>query len=420
METALLIPRPGAKFGSYPERFHGNEPWPFYPAEMIRAFVQAAKVPSRAKQNYFLQNVQNKRLQIAGCDPQFITNSTRNLRGRLAVEGFTDDRSAEAFALIDAAMQRELDLALHDTQFLAGWLLLDRRLIEMQTGEGKTLAVALAAATGALAGIPVHVITANDYLVERDADYLRSVFQLLGLTVGTVTASTTPEQRREAYRCDITYCTAKELAFDYLRDHLAGDGSVLYGTAPGYCLRGLCMAIIDEADSVLIDEARMPLVLASAVPNREQSAFYRQALFLAAQLTAETDFRLDMANRSASLTSAGEQRAVRLAGYMGNSWSGKLRREEMLCLALAAQHLFVKDRDYVIDNKQVVIVDQTTGRLARGRTWSRGLQQLIELKEGCAPTEAQQTSAQTTFQRFFARYLRISGVSGTLAEARGE
>lgn len=422
MEEAILIPRPGAKFGRYPERLHQHEPWSFYPAEMMRAKLLAVETPSRAKQRRFIKDVRDKRALIDGSGSQFIAVNARRLRGKLAVDGFTTERVAEAFSLIEACMQMQLGITLHDTQLLAAWLMLDRRLIEMATGEGKTLAVALTAATGALAGIPVHVITANDYLVERDAAYLRPIFQALGLTVGTVTASTTAALRRDAYACDITYCTAKELVFDYLRDRLARSDidTISYGSSTGQYLRGLCMAIIDEADSILIDEARMPLVLANSTPNHEQAAFYRQSFFLAAQLKGDSDYRLDTVNRSVVLTQAGEQRAARLASHIGGVWNAKLRREEMLCLALSAQHLFIKDRHYVVREKKVVIVDEATGRLARGRVWSRGLQQLIELKEGCPLTDPQTTSTQTTYQRFFARYLRLSGVSGTLEEARGE
>ena len=422
MEKALLIPRPGAKFGYYPERSEGREPWAFYPAQALRASMLAVKTPSRATRARFLETVRNKQAQVAGRGFHFIEASASRLRGRLVLDGFTPDRVAEAFALFDEGLWLTLRKRLHDTQFLAGWLMLERRLIEMQTGEGKTLAVALAAATGALAGIPVHVITANDYLVERDAAVLKPVLQLLGLTVGAVTSVTQPAQRREAYRRDVTYCVAKELAFDYLRDGLTGANarSDFDWSGGEPYLRGLCMAIVDEADSVLIDEARMPLVLADAAPNREQSAFHRQALFLAAQLREGEDYEIDKANLFSALTPCGADRAARLACRMGGAWNARLRREEMLSLALAAQHLFVKDRHYLVRDKRIFIIDETTGRIAEGRKWSRGLHQLIELKEGCPPSAQQETSAQTTFQRFFARYLRLSGVSGTLSETRGE
>jgi preprotein translocase subunit SecA len=171
---------------------------------------------------------------------------------------------------------------------------------------------------------------------------------------------------------------------------------------------------------VLIDEARMPLILSERAANNEQSAFYRQALFLAAQLKFGEDFELDHAHRRATLTGAGRQRAETLASRMGGAWTARRRREETLCQALAARHLFLNHRHYLVRDDEVVIIDETTGRAAPGRIWSQGLHQMIELKENCASTDQQQTVAQTTFQRFFSHYLRLSGISGTLLEAKGE
>lgn len=422
MHKALIIPRPGVRYGDYPEREYEREPWTLYSAELLRNRLLCVRAPAARERTRFLQMVHERRAKLNGCDSEFIAVTVRNLRPRLILDGMRAELIAELFGLFDAILHAHLKLRLHDTQFLASWLMLDRRLVEMQTGEGKTLAVALAAATCALAGVPVHVVTSNDYLVERDASFLAPVFRALGLTVGAVTADASTERRVQAYRCDITYCTAKELAFDYLRDHLATTARDS-GTAqvrPARRLRGLCMAIVDEADSVLIDEARMPLILSDSAPNPEQSAFYRQALFLAAQLSPDSDFQLDRGLRIARLTVAGQQRAERLAERMGGGWTAMRRREETLCLALAAQHLFLRDVHYLVRDKQVVIIDETTGRAAQGRAWSSGLHQLIETKEGCSLSRPAQTAAQMTFQRFFSRYLRFSGISGTLSEARNE
>ncbi|WP_292933302.1 DEAD/DEAH box helicase [Noviherbaspirillum sp.] len=421
MHKTLSIPRPGVRYGAYPERVREREPSPLFSVELLRARLSSARSPASWERAGFLRLIHQRRARLIGCDKEFVAAGIRQMRSRLILDGMRTQLVAEAFVLIDAILHARLNLRLHDTQFLAAWLMLDRRLVEMQTGEGKTLAVAVAAATCALAGIPVHVVTSNDYLVERDAACLAPVFHALGLTVGTVISGMSTQRRAQAYRCDITYCTAKELAFDYLRDHLASpaDRGIDQGPAE-HRLRGLCMAIVDEADSVLIDEARMPLILSEGAPNREQSAFYRQALFLAAQLSQDRDFLLEYRQRTACLTAEGKRHAEILAGHMGAGWNAVRRREETLCLALAAQHLFVRDVHYLVRDKQVVIIDETTGRPAEGRVWSSGLQQLIETKENCPLTEPAQTAAQITFQRFFSRYLRLSGVSGTLSEARDE
>jgi len=421
MRASLPIPRPGVRFGAYPEQTHKSAPWPWYFAEQWRARMLSMSAPSGKERKRFLREVHDKRASLHGCDIAFISASAKRLRPKLVIDGMRPELVAEVFALIDACAQRHLQIALHDAQFLAGWMMLDRYLVEMQTGEGKTLAVALAAATGALAGIPVHVVTANDYLAQRDAASLQPVFQSLGLTAAAVTADTAQPCRPDRYRCDITYCTAKELAFDYLRDRLASSGDKTFApVSSGRRLRGLCMAIVDEADSVLIDEARMPLILSDHSTQKEQAAFYRQALFLTAQLNEGEHYELDHAQRMATLTTAGKALVHTLSMHLGDAWRIRRQCEEMACLALAAQHLFLKGRDYLVHDKQVVVIDETTGRLASGRMWSRGLHQLIETKERCPLTALQNPVAQTTFQRFFSRYLHLSGISGTLAEDSGQ
>jgi preprotein translocase subunit SecA len=302
----------------------------------------------------------------------------------------------------------------------------------MATGEGKTLAAVLTAATAALAGIPVHVLTANDYLVGRDAELLTPVFALLGLTVGAVTRPLDQAQRRAAYACDITYCTAKELTFDYLRDRLVRRRvqSALHervrrmeggDVAPApLLLRGLCMAIVDEADSILIDEARTPLILSQPRINPQKQLYIEQALQLAVRLTQGADFQVDTAVQEAVLTEAGRAKLAELAAPLGGLWQDRRHRDEIVVLALAAHHVFHRDKHYLVRERKVIMIDQTTGRVAPGRMWSRGLQQLLEVKERCPPSGEQETIAQITYQRFFPRYHYLCGMSGTLAEARAE
>jgi preprotein translocase subunit SecA len=309
--------------------------------------------------------------------------------------------------------------------------MLDNRMAEMATGEGKTLAAAICAAAAALAGIPVHVVTVNDYLVARDAQALAPLYAMLGLTVGHVAGSHDAATRVRAYACDITYCTAKELVFDYLRDrtvrnprHSASQarGAALEGGrgAPPTLLRGLCMAVVDEADSVLIDEARVPLILSEARPNAGQGDFYAGALALARRLVAATDYQVDGARRQVRLTDAGREKLAAYAAGQVGVWHNRLHREETVCTALAALDVYRRDTHYLVRAGEVVIIDESTGRLAPGRAWSRGLHQMVEIKEGCAATSEQVTATQITYQRFFRRFLRLGGMSGTLAEARAE
>ncbi|HXX11662.1 MAG TPA: hypothetical protein VEK05_09110 [Burkholderiales bacterium] len=355
----------------------------------------------------------------------------RDLRARLAGSGLHGDTMAEAFALVREATRRQLGTPHYDTQLVAGHIMLGNRLVEMATGEGKTLAAALTAAAAGLAGIPVHVLTANDYLVARDAETLGPVYRYLGLTVGAVTQPMDQAARRAAYGCNVTYCTAKELVFDYLRDRLVrrGMSSNLHervrqldsGAAPAsLLLRGLWMALIDEADSILIDEARTPFILSQARVNDQQQGYFRQALQIAARLHPGAEFRVDSGARQATLTDRGCRALDSSANSIGGLWKDRRHREEIVGLALAAHHLYARDRDYLVRDGKVLMIDQTTGRVAPGRVWSKGLHQLLEVKEGCKPTGEMETIAQITYQRFFPRYLRLCGMSGTLAEASRE
>ncbi len=335
-----------------------------------------------------------------------------------------------AFHVVSSALALALGFAPHRQQLLAARVLLDNRLAEMATGEGKTAAIALAAAVAALGRTPVHVITANDYLAQRDADQLRPFFALLGLRAGCVTQPLSAAERRLAYGCDVTYCTAKELAFDYLRDGLArvADLSALEQRARRLqsarhepaVLRGLCMAIIDEADTVLIDEARMPLVLSQGSGSAPEQEFHRGALALARRLAQGADFRRCGDGRRIELTPAGVQRLAQWPAASHPLYGHRAHRQAAVESALTALLVLRRDHDYVVRDGQVLLVDETTGRAAPGRAWAQGLQQLVELKEGLAPSQSNSTVTQITFQRFFPRYLRLAGASGTLGEAAAE
>jgi preprotein translocase subunit SecA len=423
MKTAAL-PVPGIVLGAYPER--RMQP-------RGEAWLGALAGFGLRRYRRFVAQVRALDADVAPLDTGAIEQRVRKLRASLSRDGLTDALVAEAFMLVGRICILELGKTPYDSQFLAARVMLDNRLAEMATGEGKTLAAAVCAATAALAGIPVHVITANDYLVDRDARTLEPLYRALGLDVAAVTQSMTVEQRRRAYAGDVVYCTAKELVFDYLRDGLGRDRTrsdlhqharrIDAGIAAQErttLLRGLCMAIIDEADSILIDDARVPLILSERSRNASQRQYHEQALRLATTLTAGADFTLDRQRMSAELTASGRARLEQSAGALGAIWRNRLHREETVSTALAAVHLYERDRHYLLRDGQVIIVDEATGRIAPGRVWSRGLHQMIEFKEGCEPGDETTTAAQMTYQRFFQRYLILGGMSGTLREARAE
>ena len=296
----------------------------------------------------------------------------------------------------------------------------------MATGEGKTLTATLVAGTAGLAGVPIHVITVNDYLVQRDAELMRPLYEKLGLTVGVVVAGQTARQRRAAYASDITYCTNKELTFDYLRDRMllgqsAGDLTLkmeaLSTAAPRaqqLRLRGLHFALIDEADSVLIDEGRTPLIISGTAESDINAEAVALALELAQTFEAGVDYLLSVEERRVFLTVRGQERVTAFAEGRGRPWNSMITRDELAREALAAIHLFKRGEQYVIANGKVQIVDEYTGRVMPDRFWSDGLHQMIEHKEGCEQSQRRTTIARITYQRFFRRYRRFAGMSGTL------
>lgn len=405
-------PAPGAAWGEYPQQ----SPRPGAPRRRQRLSIARLQAFADA-------------VAAQGLPPPDV------LATRLqALPGLRRDPEAwllEATVLAAGALAHNAGYAPHRQQLMAARVLLDERLAEVATGEGKTASIAMAAAVAALGGTPVHVVTANDYLAQRDAQALQPLFAMLGLRVGCVTQPMTAAERREAYGADVTYCTAKELAFDYLRDGLLGptDLSPLEqrarrlaaakgDTAP--VLRGLCMAILDEADTVLIDEARVPLVLSRAQEAAGESAFHRDALGVARRLVAGEDYQAVQDGRRFELTERGRRRLADWPVSPDPLLGHRAHREAAVQLALVALHVLQRDRDYVVRDDQVVLVDETTGRAAPGRAWSAGLHQLVEWKEGVAATRRNATVSQISFQRFFPRYLRLAGASGTLGEARGE
>lgn len=339
---------------------------------------------------------------------------------------------AGALALVREASRRSLGLEPFDVQLMGAATLMSGKLAEMQTGEGKTLTAALAACIAASARVPVHVVTINDYLARRDAEEMGPLFRFFGLSTGVIVTGMSPDDRRAAYACDITYCTNKELVFDYLKDRVAAGGratraqlrarSLLRGERQsGMLLRGLHFAIVDEADSIMIDEARTPLILAEKGPATDAPELYRQALGLARELQPGSDFEILPERRHLQLTLRGKAAIRERCGALGQVWQPPQAREHLVSQALRALHLFHRDQQYLIDGeRKVQIIDEYTGRVLPGRNWEQGLHQMIEAKEGCPLSEQNRTLARITYQRFFPRYLRLSGMTGTAREVAAE
>jgi len=372
------------------------------------------------------------------CAPEFeqfsdeqILAAGRNLAQKLRQEGFQQGLVARTFALVREAAVRTVNLRHRDVQLVGGAVLLNGMVAEMETGEGKTLTATLPACTLALGGVPVHIITVNDYLAARDAEWMQPVYRALGLTVGTIIHGLDPATRRNAYRCDVTYCTNKEVAFDYLRDRIVlwDRPSLirlqlerLYGEdsrANQLAMRGLRFAIVDEADSVLVDEARTPLIISSEADGFYDPGVYHQALATAQKLDRGKDFTITN-ERTVELNSAGKDRIADAVWQNLEYPLNIAQRQELVRQALVALYLFDLDKHYLIKDGKVQIIDEYTGRVMADRSWERGLHQLIEVKEDCDITPRKETRARISYQRFFRRYLGLAGMTGTAQEVAGE
>ena len=385
MVSAHRLPSPGMRWGDYPERPTSATSGVIGRLEQACATLWMASFARRnAPYRRFASRVLAHATTLRREDDGAHAARLATLRAGLARDGLDERNALEAFALVALACERALAMTPFETQIAAARVMLDNRLVEMATGEGKTMAVALAAAVAALGGTPVHVITANDYLAERDAAALQGFYRACGLSVAAVTQSMKRDARCAAYDASVAYCTARELAFDYLRDGLAqpraqtalgrraqrlGKG---HSATRATVLRGLCMAIIDEADTVLLDEARMPLVISQAAEDSDSTQFLAGVLHLAGTLRQGADFHLEAGRRVVLGESAADQ---------ANTWqappslyaSQRRHREATLCQALAALHVYQHDRDYVVREGKVLIVDDSTGRSAPGRDLAVGL-----------------------------------------------
>ena len=337
---------------------------------------------------------------------------------------------APLLACVGEACFRRLGFRPHPVQYLGAQVLLQGQLAEMNTGEGKTLVAAIAAIVMAATGAAVHVVSTNDYLAERDSREMAGLFAFFGLDSSFVKGGMEPHERRRAYRHPICYVAGKELVFDYLKDRLAGHGllptrvSLLHDLgseaaadpAAQPLIPALHFAIVDEADSVLIDEARTPMILSREAPGLHAAALLHWAIAQARAMQPGKHYEID-ARRRVELSPAALATCEPLPEGVAGMWQSRAWREMILKQALTALHLFQLDQHYIIAEGKVQIVDESTGRVMADRSWEQGLHQLIEVKEGLDTTDGRETLARMTFQRFFRRYYLLSGLTGTAAEA---
>jgi preprotein translocase subunit SecA len=370
---------------------------------------------------------------LRAMDDAALGNEARAARLALRAQAdWPDIVLAHALAVIAEVAARVLGLRAYEEQILGATAAVRGMVVEMATGEGKTLTAMLAASVASLGGVPVHLVTVNRYLAERDATLMRPVYQFLGLTCGLVTDAVPVARRAAQYRCDITLCTNKDVPFDYMRDRLAmgrARSNLRRKVAriagadtmpdPAVLLRGLHFAIVDEADSVLIDEARTPLILSAELPDDRDPEVYQTALEVASGLRIGVHFALYARERRIVLLDAG-QRAVAEQAYRGEPWDRIAERERLIELALTALHTLRRDEHYLVREGRTEIIDEFTGRVMPDRTWSEGLQEMVECREGLSLTPLRTTIARTTYQRFYRRYRRLAGMSGTLREVAGE
>lgn len=373
--------------------------------------------------------------QLQSLSDEDFTAHRRQLRHHLSSRGITSTSVVEAFAVVREAAGRSLGMRHHHTQIRASLLMLYGMVAEMATGEGKTLACTLASATAALAGIKVHVVTTNDYLAQRDCEEMRPLFEFLELDAAALHNDAALEERQKMYAADILYCSNNELVFDYLKDSLVlgarRDSIDVYRDrlngghefTQKLMHQGLVFAIVDEADSVFIDESRTPLVISGGEsPLADSEALLREVMVMAQSFEEDVEFDVDWLHRRILLKKVGRTRIEAMTQDETRHWNWhqRARAEELLIQALSALHLFERDKHYIIGEEKIIIVDEYTGRLAEDRSWEGGLHQMIEIKEGCEITQPQQTLAKISYQQFFKKYFFLSGMTGTAHEVRHE
>lgn len=366
------------------------------------------------------------------CSLEELKQQLIGLRADIRRSGLHDDIMAQVFARIRAGSGQVLSMRHYPHQIIGAWAMLRGQIIEMDTGEGKSLCATLAAAAAAVAGVPTHVITVNEYLAERDAEKFQPLYDALGISVSFVGESMDEAEKKAAYRHDVVYCTNKQVAFDYLRDRIRCHNEthstrlqselLLDGDLPseGTLLQGLGFAIIDEVDSVLIDEAVTPLVISASKKENKRINIYRRAMRLANALEQGRDFLIEPESRSVQLTLVGKKSLKQQTDKLGGLWLSESLSHYLVLNALKATFCFLINQHYIVVDKKIVIVDEFTGRTMSDRSWESGLHQMIELKEECELTPEKETLAKISYQQFFSRYINLAGMTGTAKEVRSE
>ena len=347
--------------------------------------------------------------EIEKLSDQELKNKTEYFRNILQNGSNLDDILCEAFAVVRETSKRVLNLRHFDVQLLGGIVLHKGMIAEMKTGEGKTLVATLAAYLNSLSGNSVHIVTVNDYLAERDSKWMGEIYKFLGLTVGCVNSKTDHESRVSEYNSDIVYATNNEIGFDYLRDNLKNNFESL-------SFKRNSFVIVDEVDSILIDEARTPLVISG---QTDSSVEIFPKINSLVKLLNDTDYEINEESKSILLTNSGMELIEKLLTEKGLIEKGTLQDLDNMSLnhnivqALRAQKLFIKDKDYILKDKQIVIIDELSGRPMDGRRYGDGLHQAIEAKENLSIQQENQTIASITYQNFFRTYNKLSGMTGT-------
>ena len=380
-------------------------------ASLAKSIFGSANDRYVAKLGRIVETINSHEPAISAMSDEELRGQTAAFRQRLADGTKLDDLIPEAFATVREAAQRTLGQRHYDVQMIGGIALHRGEIAEMRTGEGKTLVATLAVYLNALVGKGVHVVTVNDYLAKRDADWMGQIYNFLGMTVGVIVPNLSDVERRDAYNCDITYATNNELGFDYLRDNMK------YSRAQ-MVQRPFHFAIVDEVDSILIDEARTPLIISG--PTDDKSELYMGVDAIVKQFV-ETDFEKDEKQKSVVLTEEGTEKAERMletAGLIEGINLYDIANTQVvhhLNQALKANKMFKRDIDYIVKDGKVIIIDEFTGRMMEGRRWSDGLHQAVEAKEGVQIEPENQTMASITFQNYFRMYPKLSGMTGTAA-----
>ncbi|MBP6900709.1 MAG: hypothetical protein KBC73_11500 [Burkholderiaceae bacterium] len=366
--------------------------------------------------------------QAAGWDEARLDAELRRLRRALRL-GDAGQR-AQALGLVAEAAARTVERRPYRVQLLAALAMHEGLVVQMNAGEGKTLAVALAAVLHGWQGQPCHVVTANDYLAQRDAELMAPLYARCGVRAASVVHGLAIEVLQQAYAAELVYATSKQLLADHLCDQIVLSGATdatrrrIHELRPGGAsqvrTRGLYAALVDEADSVMIDEANTPLIISAPQPNAMLVQAVLAARDIADGLQAGLHYRIDARLRAVDLTDAGRAHLEDLTRTLPPVWHAPDRRDDLVCQAISARDLFLRDRHYIVQDGKIEILDENTGRVMEGRTWSYGLHQAIEAREGVELTHPSKTLARMSFQDFFSRYHRLGGASGTLQGVHGE